>query len=200
MRIIIADDHQIFIDGMRTLLELVPEYKIVAEVGDNFSLMESVIKHNPDLIFQDYRMPGGTISTLNEIKERFPKIKVILLTGVSEGRLYHQFYQSKADGVLLKDISAEDLLKAIADVIAGDRVLSPAVKECLQSQDKIITTREFQILELIAEGFTTNDISFKLSRSSKTIENHRYSLMQKLEAKNIAELLKVVYEKGILEY
>ena len=117
MKIILADDHQLFREGLRTLLELDPEYQIVSEVDNTDALLADVTRFQPDLIFQDYRMPtGGTISTINKIKKQFPEIKLIILTGMQSTRLFKQLLSSKADGILLKEVSAEFLLQAIKEI------------------------------------------------------------------------------------
>ncbi len=199
MKIILADDHQLFREGLRTLLELDPEYQIVSEVDNTDALLADVTRFQPDLIFQDYRMPtGGTISTINKIKKQFPEIKLIILTGMQSTRLFKQLLSSKADGILLKEVSAEFLLQAIKDVHNGKRVLSPSVEECLAYEKPTLTSREFQVLELILEGLSNEKIASKLSLSSKTIENHRYNLMHKLGVGNVIELLKYVQENDFL--
>jgi DNA-binding NarL/FixJ family response regulator len=199
MRILLADDHQLFREGLRTLLELEDTHQIVDEVDNTEALLESVQTHQPDLVIQDYRMPnGGAISVINTIKEQFPGIKLIMLTGVQSGDLYLQLIKSKADGILLKDVSAEFLLQAIDDVQKGERVFSPAVAELLKSKDMKLTSREFQVLEYVVEGLNNSEISDKLYLTSRTVENHRFNLMKKLNVHNVAELIKVVRDQGIL--
>lgn len=199
MKILLADDHQLFREGVRTLLELDPDYQIVSEVDNTDALLADVVKYQPDLVFQDYRMPGGgAITTLNKIKKQFPHIKLIILTGMQSPSLFKQLINSKADGILLKEVSGEFLLQAIKDVINGKRVLSPTVQECLSSEKPQLTSREFQVLELILEGLNNAKIASKLNLSPKTIENHRYNLMQKLGVGSVTELLKYVQDNGYL--
>ena len=200
MNIILADDHQLFREGLRALLELDPDYQIVSEVDNTDALLVNVARFKPDLIFQDYRMPtGGAISTINKIKKQFPDIKLIILTGMQSTRLFKQLIKSKADGILLKEVSAEFLLQAIKDVNKGKRVLSPSVAECLAFEKPELTSREFQVLELILDGLSSEKIASKLNISSKTIENHRYNLMHKLGVGNVMELLKYVHENDFLD-
>ena len=200
MKIILADDHQLFREGVRALLELNSDYQIVSEVDNTDALLVNAACFQPDIILQDYRMPtGGAISTLNEIKHQFPQIKLVILTGMQSTRLFKQLLNSKADGILLKDVSGEFLLQAITDVMNGKRVLSPSVQECLKTEKLQLTAREFQVLELIIEGLNNSKIASKLNISTKTIENHRYNLMQKLGVRNVTELLKYVQENDYLD-
>jgi DNA-binding NarL/FixJ family response regulator len=200
MRIILADDHKLFREGLRVVLETVPNYEVVAEVGNAPDLKASVSQLHPDLVIQDYRMPGGgTAAELEHVKLRYPDIKVIVLTGVDSGALFQQLLESRADGVLLKEISAEETLKAIKKVMRGERVLSPAVRERAHPGKPELTGREFQIMELVVEGLNSTEISQRLNLSPKTVENHRYSLMKKLGLRNTVELVNYVRNHGLLD-
>ena len=200
MRIILADDHRLFRESLRVVLETIADYEVVAEVGNAPDLKESVSRLQPDLVIQDYRMPGGgTVAVLEYIKRRYPEIKVIMLTGVDSGALFQQLLDSHADGVLLKEMSAEETLAAIKKVMTGKRVLSPSIRERVLPDVPELTTREFQIMELVVEGLNSTEISTRLNLSPKTVENHRYSLMKKLELKNTVELVHYVRRHGLLE-
>ena len=199
MKIILADDHRLFREGLRALLELDGGCQIISEVDNTDDLLADVARFQPDLVLQDYRMPtGGAISSLNQIKERFPHIKIIILTGVQSTGLFKQLIRSNADGILLKEVSGEFLSAAIKDVMKGKRVLSPTVEECLAFEKPKLTSRECQVLEYIIEGLSNEKIATKLTLSSKTIENHRYNLMQKLGVRNVVELLKYVRDNDYL--
>ncbi len=200
MKVILADDHQLFLEGLSSLLKLISNYEIVDKVANTNDLINSVMKHQPDLVIQDYRMPEtNAITIINKIKSIFPKTKVILLTGVQSNEIYKQILNSKADGILLKEISGDDLLSGIHGVIAGQRILSPAVQNCLKSYDHGLSRKEFEVLELIFEGMNSLEIAERLMRSPKTIENHRYNLMKKLNVRNVAELMRYVHNSGVLD-
>ena len=200
MRIVLADDHQLFRDGLRTVLETVSGYEVVAEVGNAAELKAAVQQDQPDLVIQDYRMPGGgTVAVLEFIKQRYPEIKVIVLTGVNSGALFQQLLDSHADGIFLKEISAEEMLRSIKKVMSGQRVFSATVRDQVFSEKPDLTAREFQIMDLVVEGLNNSEISQRLSLSPKTIENHRYSLMKKLGLKNAVELMHYVRKNGLLD-
>lgn len=199
MRIVIADDHQLFREGLRLILSNESAWEVVAEVDNAEDLISSVKALQPDLVMLDYRMPGGgALSALEYIKKRYTDMKVIMLTGVQSRPLFLQMMAGKADGVLLKEMSAGELVKAVRQVLAGKKVSSPGVVQELGSDASDLTAREFQVLDLVLAGLNSNEIADRLSLSSKTVENHRYSLMQKLGVKNTVELMRYASRHGLL--
>ncbi len=200
MRIVLADDHKLFRDSLKIVLETVSDYEVVAEVGNAPDLKEAVARLQPDLVIQDYRMPGGgALAVLEHLKQCFPEIKVVVLTGVDSGALLQQLLDSRADGVLLKEASAEETLASIKQVLSGQRTISAGVRERTLDERTLLTAREFQIMELVVEGLNSTEISERLNLSPKTVENHRYSLMNKLGLKNPVELVNYVRKHGLLE-
>ena len=186
MKIILADDHILFRDGLKIMLETIPDYSVVAEVENASSLIDAVKKHSVDLVILDYNMPGGgSISALEHIKKRYETTKVISLTGVHSGQLFKQMFDAGADGIFMKEMSAKEMVRSIQKVLNGEKVFSDTVKEYMSDNTPKLTNREFQIMDLIVSGLSTNEIADKLSLSAKTVENHRYNLMQKLELKKL---------------
>lgn len=198
INIILADDHQLFREGIKTLLEAVVGYTVVAEVDNAISLKETIGKVSADLVLLDYRMPGGgALTSLNEIKKKYPKTKVIALTGIDSSSLFRQLISSAADGVLHKEISAQELLQAVSDVLSGKKAYSARVKEQTINQKPDLSNREYQVLDLVVEGFSNSEIGQRLNLSAKTIENHRYNLMNKLEVRNVVELMHYARKNGL---
>jgi len=196
----IADDHYLFMEGITGLLQSVPGYSVIGQSKNTASLLKNLEQETPDLVIQDYRMPGSnSLIVINQIKIKYPSIKLILLTGLHSNSVFKQALASKAHAILVKDISSEDLLNSIKWVMLGKRVLSPCVQEVNSKLEPEITSKEFQILELIFEGFNSNEMAKKLNRSAKTIENHRYNLMQKLGVKNVAGLMRYIHNNGLIE-
>ncbi|AWL10848.1 Chemotaxis response regulator protein-glutamate methylesterase [Saliniradius amylolyticus] len=199
MRIVIADDHQLFREGLKLILSSEPKWSVVAEVASAEELLKTVKAEQPDLVMLDYRMPGGgALSALEYIKKRYSNIKVIMLTGVQSRALFRQMTSCHADGVLLKEMSAGDMLKAVHTVLTGKKVYSPAVTDELGSLPPDLTAREFQVLDLVLAGLNSQTIAERLNLASKTVENHRYSLMQKLNVKNTVELMRYANQHGLL--
>jgi DNA-binding NarL/FixJ family response regulator len=199
MKIIIADDHVLFRDGLKMMLEIEPDFEVTAEVENADNLMSVIQKQSADLIILDYSMPGGgSISALEYIKKRYPETKVISLTGLNSPDLFKQMLGAGADGIFMKDMSAQNMILSIKKVLAGEQVFSIKVKEALDFNQPKLTNREFQVMDLIVAGYSTNEIAAKLSLSAKTIENHRYNLMQKLELKNSVELTRYAQKQGLL--
>lgn len=199
IRIVIADDHQLFREGLQLILSSEPAWQVIAEVDNAEDLLTRVKTEQPELVMMDYRMPGGgSLSALEYIKKRYPEIKVIMLTGVQSRTLFSQMTACQADGILLKEMSADELKKAVKNVLLGKKVTSKGVAQELGSNAPDLTAREFQVLDLVLTGLNSAAIAQKLSLSSKTVENHRYSLMQKLGVKNTVELMRYASRHGLL--
>ena len=182
------------------LLENVQGYSIVGEYDNADELKRKVRSAHPDLIILDYRMPGGgSITALEYIKDILPETKVIALTGVRSGSLFRHLIDSQADGILLKDATGEELLESVHKVLSGEKVLSPTVRDKILKGKPDLTPREFQVLDMVVEGFSTKEIAERLSLTSKTVETHRYSLSHKLGVKNAVELVHYVRENGLLD-
>ena len=142
MKIIVAEDHWLFRQGLRTLLELDKDNQLVSEVNNTADLLTDVAKFKPDLVVQDFQMPAGSaIATLCNIKNNFPEIKVIVLTGALSTRIFSQLIESEADGILQKEISAELFLQAVKDVMKGVRVLSPIYQQNIFTNQPQLSSR-----------------------------------------------------------
>jgi len=199
MRIILADDHQLFRDGLCAMLKLQPRYDVIDAVGSANELLQVLTHTQVDLVLLDYRMPGGgALSALSHIKSHYPGTKVAMLTGVSVSSLFQQFLTLKADGILIKDISSREMLSSINMIETGVCVLSPTVEEQLSGTNPQLTKREFEVLELIVEGLNNSKIAKQMNLSIKTVGNHRFNLMQKLELKNSVELMHYALDNGLI--
>lgn len=200
LRIVLTDDHALFRNGIRLLLESVEGYEVVAEFNNADELQRKLRGLKVDLVILDHRMPGGgSIAALEYIKKVSLNTKVIVLTGVRSGSLFQYLIDSHADGIILKDASSEELLSAVIKVVSGEKVLSPSVQDSLLKGKPNLTPREFQVLNMVVEGLSTNEIAERLGLSNKTVESHRYSLSHKLGVKNAVELVHYVQEHGLLE-
>jgi DNA-binding NarL/FixJ family response regulator len=199
MRIVLADDHRLFREGLCATLETVEAYNVVAQVGTAEALLEELGSTVCDHVFLDYHMPGGgALKALDSIKINFSKTKVIVLSGADVSSIYQRFIDLKADGVLIKDISSKLLLESVVQVINGEQIISPEIVEFIKADQSEITLREFQVMELIVTGLNNTQIAKQLNLSNKTIANHRYNLMQKLELKNSVELMHHALKIGLI--
>ncbi len=195
-----ADDHKIFREGLKLLISSQQDLHIVAEL-DNLAELLSTVKHSqPDLLLLDYHMPGpDTIASISYVKQRDPSLKVIVLTGSHNPSILSQLHQAKADAILLKDGSAQDLLSAIRQVMAGATYNNGVVQQLARQQEHVLTKREFQILSLICRGLTNNQIALQLNLSPKTTDKHRENLMRKLEVNNLNQLLVKSSQLGLMD-
>ncbi|MBU1619687.1 MAG: response regulator transcription factor [Gammaproteobacteria bacterium] len=200
MQIIIADDHEIFRDGLKLLLGSRPDYDIVSEAENAMDLKEQVQRLQPDLVIMDYHMPGdNSLAVLDYIKKRYPKLKVVLLTGTQSGASLRQLAESRADAVLLKEGSGKAMISTLDQVMAGKRVIHQSVSDRIASVDFSLTQREFQILTLLVLGKPSSSIAEALGVSARTVDKHRENIMKKMDAKNVVQLVQIAYQLNLVE-
>ena len=201
IKIILADDHQIVRQGLRTLLEKEADIQVVAEAEDGRSAVRLIREVPADVIIMDVAMPGlNGIEATRQITSEFPKIKVIALSMYADRRFVVNMLKAGASGYLLKDCAFEELARSIRLVMANKTYLSPGVTDVVvkdfvhgapdgnASVFSVLTNREREVLQLMAEGRTTNQIAGNLHVSVKTIETHRHQVMNKLKIHIVAEL------------
>lgn len=200
VRIVMADDHGLFRDGLKLLLGLEPGWQVVAEVSDLGHLKACVQQHEPDLLLMDYHMPGGDASALmGYFRQRYPDLKLVALTGARSGPILRQLVAVGADAVLLKDGSGAELVRALrAVVILGQKVLAPGVAELVADADPGLTRRELQLVKLLYDGLGNKEIAELLALSPKTVDKHRENIMRKMEVNSLAQLVKKVHALGLL--
>lgn len=209
-RVLIADDHKIFREGLRALLEKQRGIEVVAEAKDGLEAVRFAQKLIPDVVIMDVAMPEKNgMEATRETLEVLPKTKVIALSMHSDRRFVLQMLKAGAVGYLLKDSAFEELAAAIQAVVSGQTYLSPkitdvVIKEYLHSQARseasvftILTHREREVLQLLAEGKSTKEIAATLHVSVKTIETHRQQVMDKLDIHSVAELTKYAIREGL---
>ncbi len=210
MRILIADDHGIVREGLRSLIEKEPDMEVIGEAKDGLETVESARKLKPDVIVMDVSMPNlNGIEATRLILSENPKIKVIVLSIHVERRIVKEILSAGAAGYVLKTYLFEELSRALRSVLVNGYYLSPKVTNIVvgeylddsasvQAGDKVnLTNREREVLQLIAEGRTSKQIALMLHVSPKTIETHRRKLLEKIEASGVAELTKYAVREGI---
>jgi DNA-binding NarL/FixJ family response regulator len=210
IRVLIADDHQIVREGLRSMLEKELWIKVVGEAAEGRTTLRLARELAPDVIIMDVAMPGlNGIEATRQIAAEFPTIKVIALSMHDDRRFVLNMIKAGAKGYMLKDSAFKDLAKAIGVVMANkiylsDEIADIVVKDYLASviTDEpsvfhLLSAREREVLQLIAEGKTSNQIAESLHISTKTVETHRSQLMAKLKIKTIAELTKYAIREGL---
>jgi len=209
-KIIIADDHKIMREGLKALIEKQPDMEVAAEAQDGLAVTKLARKLMPQVIIMDIGMPemNGIDATRQIISEN-KEIKIIALSMHSDRRFVLEMLKAGASGYLLKDSAFEELVNAVHTVMTGQSYLSPritdiVVKEYLHNQPKsestvfnVLTVREREVLQLLAEGKSTKQIASTLNLSVKTVETHRQQIMDKLEIRTVAELTKYAIREGL---
>jgi len=201
IRVILADDHEVVRAGIRRLLSIDNTIKIIDEASNGKDALNLVKHHKPDLLLTDIMMPiMDGIDCVNEINANVPNVMTLMLTAFEDKEHLDKALAAGADGYLTKDIQAGELIKAIKEVMGGDRPFSRSIIKLLQNkyvpsqiQESVtitISKREQEILNHVAMGMTSQEIADKLFLSIRTVESHRYNLMKKLDIKNTAGLVR----------
>jgi DNA-binding NarL/FixJ family response regulator len=213
--ILIADDHQLFLDGIVSLLQTEKTFNIADTANDGYRVLELFGKNKYDVCILDINMPLlNGIDTAKKIVEKKFATKIIILTTHDDKEFISEMLHAGVSGYVLKNTTKTELIKAIKDVAAGEKYFSNEVhksvmenylhaikKEKTGSNDEIVllTPREIEIVKLLAKENTNENIANALHISYRTVETHRKNIMQKTGTKNLAGLIKYAYEKGILK-
>lgn len=206
-RIVLADDHVLVRQGLKSLLER-EHFQVMAEASDGQDAVRLIEDHHPDIAILDISMPTlNGIDAARGLSRSAPKTKVILLTQHEEEQYIHEALEAGVKGYVLKNQVANDLIQAIRQVCRGEFYLSPgisrAVMEAYRNKSERpadpLTVRERQVLQLIAEGKSTKDTASVLGISVKTAESHRMRLMQKLNIHETASLVRYAVRRGLIQ-
>jgi DNA-binding NarL/FixJ family response regulator len=208
-RVLLADDHKILRQGLRTLLEQEKDIHVVGEAENGRTSVKLAGELAPDVVIMDVAMPDlNGIDATRRITESEPRTRVLALSMHSDGRYVKGMLQAGARGYILKDCAAEELTRAIRAVMADQVYVSPGVTGTIvddyvrqlsaeTDEPATLTPREREVLQLLAEGASTANIAAELHLSVKTIETHRKRIMDKLSLRSIAELTKYAIREGI---
>ena len=209
IKIVLADDHQIVRHGLRSLLSAEPDMQVVGEADNGRSVVRMVQEFSPQVVIMDISMPDlNGIEATRQIIAESPGIKIIALSMHSDSLFVLNMFKAGASGYLLKDCALEELVKAVRTVINRKIYLSPGISDIVikdfvigyssdSSAYSVLTAREREVLQLMAEGKTTNQIADSLCVSVKTVEAHRKQLMNKLDIHSVAELTKYAIRQGL---
>jgi DNA-binding NarL/FixJ family response regulator len=212
LRLLIGDDHTLFRQGLRKILEERPDWVVVAEAGDGREAIQQALALNPDVILLDVGMPLlNGIEATRQILRRLPDMRVLILSMHAEEAYVVQALQAGARGYLLKDSAAQDLINGISAVMAGKSFFSPAVAQVMlddyvrrlseqgtTDRYDTLSEREREVLQLVAEGRSSKEIADVLSIAHSTVETHRAHIFQKLDIHNTAELVLYAVRRGVI--
>lgn len=207
-RVLVVDDHHLVRQGIIALLEKTGEVLVVGEAADGYEAIEKIMELKPEVVIMDLAMPNlNGVQTIERINQLNISTKVVLLSMYSDPATVRQVLKFGVKGYLLKSSVTEELLIAIKAAKLNSTYLSPSIAEMLTDLSEIkeeaedgllLTPREKEVLELIAEGHTNNAIGYILNISSKTVEKHRASIMSKLQVHDIASLVRTAIKKGLI--
>ncbi len=207
-RVLIADDHAIFREGLRQILEDAADLEVVEEASRGQEVLDKIEKNEYDLILLDIAMPGlSGLDTLKLIKGRKPKMKVLVLSMYPEEQYAVRAIKAGASGYITKAGASEELLGAIRKVLSGGKYITSSVADKLFSDlepepghplHELLSDREYQILCLIASGKTVSEIADSLALSVKTVSTHRGHILEKMKMKSNAELTNYAIKQNLI--
>jgi DNA-binding NarL/FixJ family response regulator len=210
VRVLLADDHALVRAGIRALLEGLEGVTVVAEAANGIEVLELARKHRPDVVLLDISMPGlGGLEASAQLKQELPEVRVVMLSMHANEEYVLQALRAGAVGYMLKDSATAQLELALQAVMQGETYLSPPISKQMvegylqrvgaeQPAADNLTPRQRQVLQLIAGGHSTKEIAYRLELSVKTVETHRAQLMERLEIRDIAGLVKYAIRSGLV--
>ena len=208
IRILLADDHAVVRQGFRAMLAQQPDITIVGEAGNGREVMALAEKTKPDLIVMDVAMPElNGIEATRRLTAIMPDIRILALSMHKDSVYVREMLKAGAKGYLLKDSGESDLLDAVRTLARGGEYISPSVQEALISATRSgaatpldqLTSREREVLQLIAEGKTNKEVAAVLKISPFTVDAHRGRIMEKLKVHNVNELVRFAVRHGLID-
>ncbi len=207
IQLAIADDHPMIVNGIKNMLHYYRHIEIVQTYGSGKALLEGLTVSRPDVLLLDIQLPDISGNELARLIVRdYPAVRILVITSMDSTFHVKDMMKAGCNGYLLKTAGKETLIAAIEEVYGGGSYLEPSLKEQLLREvlhqkspvAAALTRREKEILSLIAKEMTSSEIAALLSISQRTVENHRFSLMQKLNAKNTVGLIRIASETGLI--
>ena len=207
-RILLADDHTVVRDGLRLVLDAAPDLEVVAEASDGAEAVELALAEEVHLAVLDLSMPRMTgLQAAHELSRRQPELRVLILSMHDNEQYFFEALKSGASGYVLKTVANRDLIEACRAAMRGEPFIYPAAVRALvrdyldrgSPPEELLTPRELEVVKLIAEGLTSDEVAEELSISSKTVDRHRANLLEKLGMRNRVELTRYAIRRGLVE-
>ena len=209
MRVLVADDHPLYREGLVTALSMVPDVEVVAEAGDGAEAVQRALSERPDVCILDVSMPKLTgLQATREIRAHLPDTAVLILSMHDDDRYLFEALKAGAGGYVLKKEADQFLVDAVRAVVQGEPFLTNAAQRALVREwmaddstgpSEPLTPREQEVLKLIAEAHTNREIGELLGLSAKTVESHRASILRKLGMRDRVELVRFAIRRGLVE-
>lgn len=208
IKVFLVDDHRLLRSGLKKFVATQEGMEVVAEFSQAQEVLSEIPRYNPQVVICDINLPdeNGIDLTL-QIKERYPAVKVIILSMHKSRSYILEAVKAKVDGYLHKDIFEKELTEAILKVCRGEKYFSKEISQVIidnlyqQEEEAMLfdlTSRESEVLKFITDGYTNREIADKLFISTKTVDKHRANLLHKLNARNTAELVKYAVQKNLI--
>lgn len=210
IRVSLVDDHPAILNGLRMILAPYPTIRVVGAYTNGQQLLEGLTASLPDVVMMDIQLPGEDgISLCKKVMTQWPSLKVVVFTNCNDRHYVKSMFQHGAAGYLLKTADGHIILQAIESVLKGEQYIHEELKDVMLQQlitnkkpdpyAPSLTKREKEIIALIVQGLSNQEIAAQLFLSVRTVENHRFNLIQKLDVKNTAALVKKAIELGLSE-
>jgi DNA-binding NarL/FixJ family response regulator len=210
IRLAIIDDHAVVLDGLKTMLNAFENLEVVYTTQSGHQLLEHFQSGAPDVLLMDIQMPEiNGIDLCKQITKQYPSVKVIAFTSFDDSNYVKQIFRSGAKGYLLKNSDKQTIVKAVETVMQDEEYMDDSIKKILLQEsitghrrsifEVPLTKREKEILKLIADGMSSQEIAETLFISLRTVETHRLNLNQKLDVKNTAGLVKEAIKRGLID-
>lgn len=211
-KVIIAEDHKLFREGLKSMLASRGDLEVVDEAEDGLEAISRVQRHPPDMLILDLSMPRlSGMSVMQDLKRQFPEVKILALTIHDNDQYVLEAFKNGADGYCVKDASRDELMVAVDSVLQGKTFISSSIADSVmegyleenkrlktKSTWDTVTQREREVLKMLAEGYLNKEIAEFLHISVKTVEKHRANIMNKLDLHNAAALTAYAIEKGLV--
>jgi DNA-binding NarL/FixJ family response regulator len=200
---LIVDDHEVVREGLRLALSRAPHIRVIGEAADGASAVALAERRRPDVVIMDVRMPGmDGLAATKILSEKLPETSVLIFTAYSERSLLSRGLESGAKGYILKEAPHQTLLRAIEKVANGDGYVDPALMPAFLSgkeRDDMLTAREREILQLLADGMSNADVAAKLFISQETVKSHVRHILAKLEADTRTHAVAIALRDAIID-